>query len=85
MKKYILPLFDPQTSAAFVVCAPNQAEEITKGLTEEGFEVESRKMDDKLPWDTWNSTLGTKAMEALVKTLMGGHELIEKTRGALHI
>jgi hypothetical protein len=85
MKKYILPLFNPDTSVTFVVCAPNQAEEISKGFAEEGFEVESRKMDDKMPWDSWNSALGMKAMETLVKTVMGGHDLIERTRETLHI
>lgn len=82
MEKYILPLFNSETSVAFVVCAPNQAEEITKGFTEEGFEVESRTMDDKLPWD---DSLTTKAMEALAKTMIGGYGLLERTREVLHI
>jgi uroporphyrinogen-III synthase len=50
MEQYFIPLFNPETSVAMVVCGPGQRDEIVKGLEEEGFEVETTEMDDKVPW-----------------------------------
>jgi Zn-dependent M16 (insulinase) family peptidase len=44
LEKYFLPLFNSATSVATVVTAPGKADEIAKGLTAEGFEVEKRTL-----------------------------------------
>ena len=45
LQKYLLPVFDPATSIAVVASAPGKVDEIAKGLTEVGFQVEKRELD----------------------------------------
>jgi len=45
IRKYILPLFDAKTSAAFVVSAPGKTDEIKSSLEGYGFAVESRTLE----------------------------------------
>jgi hypothetical protein len=45
LEKYFLPLFDPASSVATVVTAPGKADDIAKGLSSHGFEVESRTLE----------------------------------------
>ena len=52
MEKYILPTFKPENSIAIIVSGPNQAEGIAQGLERDGFEVEIRHLDDRVPWST---------------------------------
>lgn len=45
LEKSFLPLFDPQSSVAVIVTAPNKSETIAGDMTALGFEVEQRKLD----------------------------------------
>lgn len=45
IQKYLLPLFDAKTSAAFIVSAPGKADEIKASLEGVGFAVESRTLE----------------------------------------
>lgn len=45
LQQYLLPVFDPATSIAVVASAPGKVDEIVKGLTEVGFQVEKRELD----------------------------------------
>jgi len=45
IKTYILPLFNAKSSAAFVVSAPGEADEIKGALEDEGFVVERRTLE----------------------------------------
>jgi len=47
IRKYILPLFNAQTSAAFVTSGPGKANEIKDALENIGFVVESRTLDSE--------------------------------------
>jgi hypothetical protein len=85
MRKYILPLFDPQTSVAFVVCGPNQVQEVATGYKEAGYEVEVREMDDKVPWADEENKMGTKALKWLSKALSAGEALAHRAQELLHL
>jgi hypothetical protein len=45
LKRYVLPIFDPSTSIAVVACAPGKADDISAGLSSEGYDVERRTLD----------------------------------------
>jgi hypothetical protein len=45
LRKYFLPLFDPDSSIAVVVTTPSKLDTVAAGLTEYGFEVEKRIME----------------------------------------
>jgi len=45
IRKYVLPVFDPETSVAVVVSSPTKAEDIAEGLKKAGFDVESRTLE----------------------------------------
>jgi hypothetical protein len=83
MRKYILPLFDPQTSVAFVVCGPNQAQEVATGYKEAGYEVEVREMDDKIPWADAKDK--AKSFKWLRKALTAKETLAHRTQKLLHL
>jgi hypothetical protein len=85
MRKYILPLFNPQTSVAFVVCGPNQVQEVATGYKEAGYEVEVREMDDKISWAGTKNKRGTKVRKWLSKTLSAGEALAHRTQELLHL
>lgn len=61
MKSHILPLFQPETSVSFIVCGPAQKDEIVAGFKKEGFEVELREVDDRMPWDVEGTAKKEKA------------------------
>jgi hypothetical protein len=60
MRGYILPLFQPETSVTLAVCGPAQTKEVVAGFKKEGFEVELRKVDDRMPWDLEEMEKGEK-------------------------
>ena len=45
LKKYCLPLFNPESSIAVVVTAPGKVDTTVEGLTTLGFEVEKRAVE----------------------------------------
>jgi len=45
IRQYLLPIFDPATSVAVVVCAPGKADEISDAFNNAGFTIERRTMD----------------------------------------
>ena len=47
LQDYILKLFKPESSIAYVVTAPGKLDEITEGLRKRGFQVENRKIEDQ--------------------------------------
>jgi hypothetical protein len=85
MKKYILPLFQAETSVAFVVCAPGQADDIASGYKSHGYEVDLRHMDDRIPWADDETKMSAKAMKALGKAILAGEVLIQRTQEFLHL
>jgi hypothetical protein len=46
LKNHVLRLFDPATSVAVVVTAPGKSDEIAAALTEKGFDVEKKAIED---------------------------------------
>jgi hypothetical protein len=85
MKKYILPLFQAETSVAFVVCGPGQAVDIASGYKSHGYEVEVRHMDDRVPWADDETKMSAKAIKALGKAILAGEVLIQRTQEFLHL
>ena len=85
MKQYILPLFQAETSVAFVVCGPGQAEDIASGYRSEGYNVEIRHMDDRVPWADEENKLSTKALKMLEKAAVVGGGLIHRTQELFHL
>ena len=59
MKRYILPVFRAETSVAFVVCGPGQVDDVVNGYEAQGFEVELRELDDRVPWATEEMEVST--------------------------
>jgi hypothetical protein len=47
IQTYILPIFHPSSSVAFVVCAPSKADEIAQSFAshEGGYDVERRELE----------------------------------------
>jgi Zn-dependent M16 (insulinase) family peptidase len=45
LKKYLLNLFNPETSTVVVVCTPNKVKDIMKGFDESGFNLEKKTID----------------------------------------
>ena len=45
LQYYILRLFEPESSTAFVVTAPGKFGEIVEGLGQKGFQVEKREIE----------------------------------------
>lgn len=45
LKQYILPAFDPSSSICAIVSTPSKVEEISKALTEVGYEMETKELD----------------------------------------
>ena len=85
MKKYILPLFQSETSVAFAVCGPGQVDDIASGYRSHGYEVEVRHMDDRIPWADDETKLSAKAFKALGKAILAGEVLIQRTQEFLHL
>ncbi|KIM20884.1 hypothetical protein M408DRAFT_30019 [Serendipita vermifera MAFF 305830] len=87
MKQHILPLFQSETSVAFVVCGPGQVDDIASGYRAEGYDVEIRHMDDRVPWadDAEDSNFTTKALKLLGKAVSAGEMLVKWTQGLFHL
>ncbi|KAG8823488.1 hypothetical protein FRC17_009313 [Serendipita sp. 399] len=83
MKTYILPLFHPETSVALIACGPNQAEEIVESLRGDGFDVELRRLDDRVPWATNEQDLSAKALKVLTDAMNAGAGVIKRTQEIL--
>lgn len=45
LKKYVLPLFNPQSSVAVVVSAPGNVDDTAEGLRTLGFKVEKKEVE----------------------------------------
>lgn len=45
IKRYVLPVFDPQTSVAIVVTAPSKVTSVADDLTNAGYDVEKRTLE----------------------------------------
>lgn len=56
LRAYILKLFKPESSVAFVVTAPDNLDEIAGGLEKKGFQVKKREIEVQ---DDGNSTDGS--------------------------
>jgi hypothetical protein len=85
MKKYILPLFQAESSVAFIVCGPGQADDIVSGYKTHGYEVEVKHMDDRVPWANEETKLSAKAIKALGKAVLAGEVLLQRTQEFLHL
>jgi len=85
MKRHILPLFQAETSVAFVVCGPSQADDVVNGYKAQGFDVELRQLDDRVPWATDESKISAKALKALSKALLAGEVLLQRTYELLRL
>lgn len=64
MEKYILPVFRAESSISIIVCGPNQADGIAQGLERDGYEVEIRHWDDRVPWSTEAEQSTTEKLRA---------------------
>lgn len=77
MKSHLLPLFQPETSVAFVVCGPGHTEDVVAGFLREGFEVDMRVMDDSMPWDIEGKGMAAATLEKLKGLSLGGHSIFQ--------
>ncbi|KAG8804325.1 hypothetical protein FRC16_009538 [Serendipita sp. 398] len=83
LKTYILPLFQQETSVALVVCGPNQAEEIARILRDDGFDVELRRLDDRVPWAAEENKFSLKALQMVTNVISAGASMVQRTQEIL--
>ena len=68
---------------AFVVCGPSQANDIVNGYKAQGFDVELRHLDDRVPWANSDRKISAKARKALNKAMLVGKVLLQRTHELL--
>ena len=65
LKKYCLPLFNPESSIAVVVTAPGKVDTTVEGLTTLGFEVEKRAVEvDQDEFEDGNGSEGDSGSDS---------------------
>jgi hypothetical protein len=84
MRKYFVPLFNPETSVVMTVCGPSQTKEISDGFMEAGYEVEIRHKDDKVPWANENS-LSAKTLKLIGQIFIASESVVQRSRRLLSV